>query len=75
MTHYETMLEKIRAVLEGRITADVESYKINGREITKIPFVELQTMERQYAALVQQEKAADAVNAGLGNPNTIRIKF
>lgn len=75
MTHEETMLSKIKAVLEGRIDADVESYKIGTREITKIPIKELIELKEIYQAKVNQDKAAADVAAGLGNPNTIKVRF
>ena len=40
-SHARIMVEKIESVLEGRPDADVSSYSINGRSLTKIAIPEL----------------------------------
>lgn len=52
----EQMLTQIQAVLQGRATADVESYQIAGRALTKIPMHELLALETIYAARVWRER-------------------
>lgn len=74
-THAETMLANIEAVLEGRITSDVESYTIAGRQITKIPITELLTMRDKYRAERNGELAAESIAEGTGNPNKIRVRL
>lgn len=74
-THAATMLEKIEAVLEGRVDSDVESYQIAGRSITKIPIGELLTLREKYKAEVMSEEIAADVAAGLGNPRKIKVRF
>lgn len=74
-THAETMKTAIEAVLEGRITSDIESYAIDGRQITKIPIQELTRLHKYYSSIVQQETNAAAVDAGGGNPNRIKVRF
>ena len=74
-SHNETMLAKIKSVLEGRIDADIENYKIAGREIAKIPIKDLVELKDHYQAKVNKEKNAAAVRAGQGNSNTIKVKF
>jgi hypothetical protein len=74
-THAETMLAAIKTVLEGRITSDVESYTIGGRQITKIPIPELIKIYNHYQSMVNSEKAAEDIANGLGNPNTIKVRF
>ena len=74
-THVETMLANIEAVLEGRITSDVESYTIAGRQITKIPITELLTMRDKYRAERNGELAAESIAEGTGNPNKIRVRL
>lgn len=56
-SHAEKMLEAIEAVLEGRITDDYKSLKINNREITKHSFDELTKMREYYRAEVARAKA------------------
>lgn len=56
-THAEKMLEAIEAVLEGRITDDHKSIKINNREITKHSFDELAKLRNYYRAEIARAKA------------------
>lgn len=49
-------LEAIEAALEGRITADLESYQVNGRAVTKIPIKELQELRAAYTTIVWREQ-------------------
>lgn len=54
--HEVKMLAAIEAVLEGRITADVQQYAIGGRQITKIPIEELAKLRGRYQAKVERLK-------------------
>lgn len=54
-------LDAINAVIEGRITKDVESYSIEGRALTRTPLADLHRLRARYLAEVQAE---DAVAAG-----------
>jgi hypothetical protein len=74
-THAATMKAAIESVLEGRITADIERYTIDGREITKIPMQELIELHKHYTAIVQNEQNTADVAAGLGNKRTIKVRF
>lgn len=51
-THDEKVLAAIRAVIEGRVTADIENYQVFGRAVTKIPVADLIKFERIYTARV-----------------------
>lgn len=57
LTHAERMLAAIEAALEGRITDDYKSLKINNREITKHSFDELRRLREYYRAEVARIKA------------------
>lgn len=52
----EKTLAAIEAVLQNRITADIEQYSIAGRSITKIPVRELLQLRGQYRALVWKQR-------------------
>jgi len=52
----ERMYAAIRAVLEGRITADVEAMTLRGTALTRIPIERLQRMEGVYAWRVWRER-------------------
>jgi hypothetical protein len=55
-THNEKMLAAIQSVLEGRATADIESYQIAGRAVNKIPVAELVKWHNIYLSRVQRER-------------------
>ena len=55
-THAERMVESIKAVLEGRVTDDVQMTQINGRLITNIPVLELRRMLTTYERQVWREQ-------------------
>ena len=78
-THAATMLAAIEAVLEGRITADIENYQITSgnitRQITKIPIPELKELRDSYRAEVKAEQAADRMAAGEGSGRGARVRF
>ena len=51
-------LDAIDAVLAGKVTADVQSYKINGRELVKMGVPSLLTLRGYYAAIYKRERIA-----------------
>lgn len=53
-THAERTLALIEAKIEGRITADAESYSINGRALSRIPVKELLRLRAVYQAKVNR---------------------
>lgn len=55
-THNEKMYAAICAALEGRTTADVESYSINGRALNRIPYETLEKAKNKYAFAVWAER-------------------
>ena len=57
VTHAEKMIEAIEAVLEGRITDEYKTIKINNREITKHSFDELRRLREYYRAELTRIKA------------------
>ena len=57
VTHAERMLEAIEAVLEGRVTDEYKTIKINNREITKHSFDELRRLREYYRAELTRIKA------------------
>ena len=52
----ERNLAAIDAVIEGRITSDVESYTIAGRQVTKIPIGDLMKLRSRFAAQVRRQR-------------------
>lgn len=60
-TQARRFLDAINAVLEGRATKDVEAYTIEGRSLTRVPFMEL----RVTRARLLREVAAEEGRGGL----------
>jgi hypothetical protein len=68
-THAVRTLEVIEAAIEDRLTADMQSYSIDGRAVTKIPALELMQLRGIYRAKVWREQ-----NEGESHP-THAIEF
>lgn len=51
----ERTLAVIEAAIEGRLTTDMQSYQIDGRQITKIPILELTRLRGIYASRVDRQ--------------------
>lgn len=69
-THNQKVYEAICALLEGRVTSDVNSYTIAGRTLTKMSVSELLKLKDHYKDLV----AADQSVAGAG-PKKLFVRF
>lgn len=54
----QKLLDAVNAVLEGRITKDVESYTIEGRSLTRVPLEVLRGTRARLMREVQAEQAA-----------------
>jgi hypothetical protein len=74
-THAEIMLDKIETVLQGRADADVLSYSINGRSLSKIPPAELVEWRDHYRREVTLEHKEDHVRNGRAHGGTIKVRF
>lgn len=73
-THAEKMLDVIKQVLEGRIPKDIESYQIDGRNVQRIPILELHKLKRTYAFQVNKEKRRQAGKSAF-KPRTVKARF
>lgn len=63
-SHAEIMIGKIEAVLQGKADADVSSYSINGRSLTKYPPKELLEWRDYYKAEFARERRAERIKLG-----------
>jgi len=74
-THAEIMITKIESILQGKADADVSSYSINGRSLTKMSFQDLidarDFYRKEYAKERQKERALAGENTGA----TILVRF
>jgi hypothetical protein len=68
-THGERCLEAVEAALEGRVTADTQSFQINGRVTAQIPVKELLELRGHFRSEVWRER-----NPGLMGPQ-VGVRF
>jgi hypothetical protein len=55
-SYNQKLLDSIRQVLAGAVTSDVTMYKIGGREVTKMPRLDLMKWEALIASRVRRER-------------------
>tara|TARA_Y100000310_G_scaffold7539_1_gene8247 strand:- start:8950 stop:9504 length:555 start_codon:yes stop_codon:yes gene_type:complete len=74
-SHSEKLLDTIKSVLEGSIKkADVQSFSIGGRSISKISDPELVKLRNKLSWEVYLEKGAENLNQNRPNYSTLRIR-
>ena len=73
--HAEIMVAKIESLLEGKADADVSSYSIAGRSLTKMSYEELTTERDKYRREVVQHKNNELIKRGKTNGATIQVRF
>ncbi len=74
-SHAEIMLDKLETVLQGRADADVLSYSIAGRSLTKMSPEELVTWRDYYKREVVIELRKERVRRGLPTGATMVARF
>ena len=74
-THAEIMVDKIETVLQGRADADVLSYSINGRSLSKMPPNELMQWRDYYKRELMMEHRKERIRRGLPTGATIVARF
>jgi hypothetical protein len=73
--HAEIMIDKIESILEGKADADVSSYSIAGRSITKMTFEELMAARDQYRAELVKHENRELLKRGKSSGSTIKVRF
>lgn len=73
--HAEIMVAKIESLLQGKADADVSSYSIAGRSLTKLSFQELLDARDHYRREVVQHSNKELVKRGKKNGSTIQVRF
>lgn len=71
----EKMLAKIETILLGKADADVSSYSIAGRSLTKYSYQELQELHDQYEAKVNRHKQLERIKLGKTTHHTVKVRF
>ena len=74
-SHAKIMLDKIESILEGRADADVSSYSIQGRSLSKIGIAELLQWRDYYKAEYQKEIAKFRRDNKEGSGRVIKVQF
>ena len=74
-THAKIMVEKIEALLEGRADADVASYSIAGRSLTKLSIDELMTWRDRYKSEYLRELRRERALNGQGSGAIVKVMF
>lgn len=74
-SHAQIMIDKIESILQGKADADVASYSINGRSLTKMSFQDLNDARdfyrKEYAKELQLERAKNGDATGA----TVLVRF
>ena len=74
-SHAKIMLDKIESILEGRADADVSSYSIQGRSLSKIGIAELLQWRDYYKAEYQKEVAKFRTDNKEGSGRVVKVQF
>ena len=74
-SHAKIMLDKIESILEGRADADVSSYSIQGRSLSKISINELLQWRDYYKSEYQKEIAKFRRDNKEGSGRVIKVQF
>lgn len=74
-THAEIMIDKIETVLQGRADADVLSYSISGRSLSKMTPDELVQWRDYYKRELVMQQRKDRVRRGAPTGATIVARF
>lgn len=74
-SHAEIMISKIETILQGKADADVSSYSINGRSLTKMSFSELVEARDFYRAEFAKEKARTRAKHNEPTGLTVKVRF
>jgi len=73
--HAEVMVAKIETILQGKADADVSSYSIAGRSLTKMSFTELVDARDYYRREIVKHKNDELLRRGKSNGSTIMVRF
>ena len=74
-SHAQIMIDKIESVLQGKADADVASYSINGRSLTKMSFEDLNSARDYYRKEYVKERRTEDARNGYRSSQTILVRF
>lgn len=74
-SHADIMVAKIESILSGKADADVSSYSVAGRSLTKLSFQELLQARDYYQREVNKERVQAAIDKGEKTGSTVKVRF
>jgi hypothetical protein len=74
-SHAKKVLDAIEAVIEGRASADQQSYTIAGRSLTRTPMQDLMRLRSMYKSEYEAEVSTANIEAGLSGKSKIFTRF
>ena len=74
-SHEEITLGKIRSLIQGKADADVSSYSIAGRSLTKMTFAELTEAEDYFSKKVKSQEAKLDGQSNRDTGATSKVRF
>ncbi len=74
-SHARKTLALIEAVIEGKATADMQEYEIQGRKVRSYTWEELIKVRDQYRSLVKSEELKDRRASGKMGSSIVRPRF
>ena len=74
-SHACTIVERIESVVEGRAAADVASYSINGRSLTKIAIPELIEWRARFKSEYLREFRKKRARNRIAASSTVLVRF
>jgi hypothetical protein len=75
LSHYKTVLDRLKAAIEGQATASVLSYSVAGRSLEHYSAAELMDLRDRYQTLYNQELAKVRAQKGLSTYNKVQVRF
>ena len=74
-SHAQVMIDKIESILQGKADADVASYSINGRSLTKMSFEDLISARDYYRKEYSKELSIERAKQGDPTGATVLVRF
>jgi hypothetical protein len=74
-TSAQIALDNVRATIQGKATADVLKYEINGRSLERYPMRELIALETHLSTQVNREARTAALAAGKPDPRRYQVRL
>lgn len=74
-SHARVVLDAINAAIEGRATLFQQAITVGGKSIQYMSLQEMIQAKLKYERFVEDEDAADRVNAGLKSGKTVGVRF